>query len=117
MPEMSYKDYAIGVARDFGYGESVIEKLKKAGTDQEIAKIMRDARNQKDRMEREKAARDKKAKPMSPDEFAKKMLKIAENEDYEHRHAEMDRLMCQALRRLGYEKGIDIFLKTPSYYA
>lgn len=55
----------------------------------------------------------------TPEEFAGMMKAIAckYHDDEEERHMEMDRLMCDYLRMLGYGEGIDIFKDTPKCYA
>lgn len=56
---------------------------------------------------------------MTPKEFAEEMKKI-QNEfhnDRERRHREMDYLMCDLLKSLGYGDGIKIFDKTGKWYA
>ena len=48
MPEMfnvSYKQWAIRAAKELGYGKKVVDKLKKATSDNEITRIMYSARN------------------------------------------------------------------------
>ncbi len=48
MPEMlsvSYKRWAIRAAKELCYGEKVVDKLKKATSDNEITRIMYSARN------------------------------------------------------------------------
>lgn len=62
---------------------------------------------------------------MTPDEFAKKMKKISDNLKYqndayydeEDAHMQMDDLMSDLLRQLGYGEGIDIFDNTSKWYA
>lgn len=54
---------------------------------------------------------------MTPEEFYKQMLMIAELDDVEKRHDEMDALMASTLESLGYEKGIEIFRNTYKWYA
>lgn len=44
-----YKVLAIGAARELGYGEDVVAKIKKASTEEEITRIMHDARNKSKR--------------------------------------------------------------------
>ena len=57
-------------------------------------------------------------KMMSPEEFAKKMQEIAEEcgGDCEASHSTMDDLMCQVLRELGYDEGVEIFEDTEKWY-
>ena len=64
---------------------------------------------------------------LTPEEFVKAMKDISDKltnpskdnpyYDEEDSHAEMDGLMCDLLRSLGYGDGIDIFNKTPKWYA
>ena len=56
---------------------------------------------------------------MTPEEFATRMMEIAadKNDDTEHAHAEADDLLCEALRELGYEEGVDIFEGMTKWYA
>lgn len=59
---------------------------------------------------------EEKQKEWSPERFRKAMLR-AESGDNEVAHANMDELMCQALRDLGYGAGIDIFDGQDKWYA
>ena len=62
---------------------------------------------------------------MTPEEFAKKMKKISDNLKYqndayydeEDAHMQMDDLMSDLLRQLGYGEGIDIFDNTSKWHA
>lgn len=57
---------------------------------------------------------------LSPAGFAEKMSEIKaqfDSDDLELCHVQMDRLMCDTLRELGYEQGIAIFEGTERYYA
>ncbi len=62
---------------------------------------------------------------MTPEEFAKKMKKISDNLKYqndayyneEDAHIQMDDLMSDLLRQLGYGEGIDIFENTNKWYS
>lgn len=60
-----------------------------------------------------------KEKPLSPRSFAHRMQKLYEEYggDREAVHAEMDDLMCNLLRSLGYGKGVEIFESTDKWYA
>lgn len=51
--------------------------------------------------------------------FAEQMrvIRYSHQDDEEICHTLMDDLMCETLRSLGYEKGIDIFEETPKWYA
>ena len=51
---------------------------------------------------------------MTPEEFAKAMRKISDNLNA---HLEMDRVMADLLRQLGYGEGIDIFENTNKWYS
>lgn len=52
------------------------------------------------------------------DEFNEKMKHISENQwRTEDAHIEMDNVMCNTLRKLGFEKGIDIFEHTERWYS
>lgn len=52
------------------------------------------------------------------DEFNKKMKYISENQwRTEDAHIEMDDVMCNTLKKLGFEKGIDIFKHTEKWYS
>jgi hypothetical protein len=54
---------------------------------------------------------------MTPEEFAKKMREIFRKRDKEGRHSEADKLMCELLKSLGYEKGVKIFEKSDKWYS
>lgn len=56
---------------------------------------------------------------ITPEEFAKRMQEIHDRylDDEEVVHSEMDDLMCDLLRELGYGEGVDIFDKTHKWYA
>ena len=56
--------------------------------------------------------------PMTPEEFAAEMREACEHykDDRECRHVAMDRIMCDLLRELGYNEGIDIFAGTPKWW-
>lgn len=60
----------------------------------------------------------KGAKMISPKEFAEKMGQIAEEkDDTEVCHIKMDDYICEVLRTLGYEEGVEIFENTPKWYS
>lgn len=60
----------------------------------------------------------KGAKMISPKEFAEKMKQIAEKRDDEEVcHVEMDDYICEVLKALGYEEGVEIFEDTPKWYS
>jgi hypothetical protein len=56
---------------------------------------------------------------MTPEEFAKRMQAIYDRPhgDEEIKHAAADDLLCQVLRELGYDAGVDIFENDPRGYA
>ena len=52
------------------------------------------------------------------DEFNEKMKYISENQwRTEDAHIEMDDVMCDALKNLGFGKGIEIFEDTEKWYS
>lgn len=53
---------------------------------------------------------------ISPEEFAAAMAE-ASHEGPEDGHIEADALMCETLRRLGYEEGVQIFENFKKWYA
>lgn len=57
--------------------------------------------------------------PPSPEKFRDMMLDIVNTapDDIEITHMMMDALMCDVLRALGYEKGIDVFRGTYKWYS
>lgn len=54
---------------------------------------------------------------MNPEEFYKKMLNLLDDYDIEDGHYAMDELMCEALKSLGYEKGVKVFENAERWYA
>lgn len=62
---------------------------------------------------------------MTPEKFASIMAALARKDklttqefyNTEDMHEDMDRLMCQVLRALGYGDGVTIFEETPKWYA
>lgn len=56
---------------------------------------------------------------MTPEEFWLKMCTIiTKNDGYEETmHIEMDNLMCDLLKELGYEKGVEVFERAPKWYS
>lgn len=55
----------------------------------------------------------------TPQEFAQAMAELRDRYDREHLdecHLAMDDLMCELLRELDYEEGIDIFETTEKWY-
>ena len=62
---------------------------------------------------------ERKLDPMTPEKFKLEMNELATSNglDNEDRHRRMDALMCEALRSIGYDDGIDIFEATSKWYA
>ena len=56
---------------------------------------------------------------MTPEKFKLEMNELATSSrlDKEDRHRKMDALMCEVLRSIGYDDGIDIFEATSKWYA
>lgn len=54
---------------------------------------------------------------MTPEEFATKMRELSDSGDLEGAHVEMDDLMCEILKSLGYGEGVEIFENTDKWYA
>jgi hypothetical protein len=55
--------------------------------------------------------------PMTPAEFLHRMKTLPHADNPEYAHIEADELMCEALRSLGYGKGVDIFENMETWYA
>ena len=53
----------------------------------------------------------------TPEELAKRMKEASENVWTEDRHIEMDGIMLNFLRQLGYGEAVDIFNRTEKWYA
>jgi len=53
---------------------------------------------------------------ITPEELVERLREISAY-DVESGHMEADRLLCETLRRLGYDKAIDIFESLPKWYA
>ena len=62
---------------------------------------------------------ERKLDPMTPEKFKFEMNELATSSslDKEDRHRKMDALMCEVLRSIGYDDGIDIFEATNKWYA
>jgi hypothetical protein len=56
-------------------------------------------------------------KPITPDEFAARMAKIAREGGPEGAHCDADELMCRLLQVLGYGEGIAVFQSMQKWYA
>lgn len=56
-------------------------------------------------------------KTMSPEEFLVKMKNIDTIADIEQRHKEADNLLCELLKQLGYNEGIEIFHSMKLWYS
>lgn len=58
-----------------------------------------------------------KAEPLTKEEFLSQMKELAQNDDIEIRHVEMDGLMMRQLASLGYDEAINVFIETKMWYA
>jgi hypothetical protein len=58
-----------------------------------------------------------KAEPLTKEEFLSQMKELAQNDDIEIRHVEMDGLMMRQLASLGYDEAINVFIETEMWYA
>ena len=58
-------------------------------------------------------------KPLTPEEFAEQMMDIAESDRYDQYsgHVAGDDLMCDLLKSLGYEEGVQWFESMDKWYA
>lgn len=54
---------------------------------------------------------------ISPEKFLEAMQEIANNNDTEEKHSDADTLICEVLKRLGYEKGVAVFLAMNKWYS
>lgn len=54
---------------------------------------------------------------ITPNEFLEGMKQIAEIDDTERSHIEMDELMCKLLVSLGYEDGVEVFKNAIKWYS
>lgn len=55
---------------------------------------------------------------LTPEEFRDRMLEYSRmTNDVEVQHIMMDGLMCDLLKSLGYEGGVDVFRGTYKWYA
>ncbi len=54
---------------------------------------------------------------MTPNEFKKEMEIIAKYNDTEVAHYEADELLCDILKELGFEEGVEIFENMGRWYA
>lgn len=62
-------------------------------------------------------------KLISPEEFEAEVRRIINDAhktlifDDETLHIDLDDLLCETLKSLGYEKGVDLYNEVPKYYA
>jgi len=56
-------------------------------------------------------------KPMTKNQFLRKMKKAAKLNDLDMRHRRFDELMGRQLISLGYEEGVKIFEATDKWYS
>ena len=54
---------------------------------------------------------------LTPGDFASLMRKLAEHDDIESRHVQMDKLLCRVLESLGYAEGVAIFRESEKWYS
>lgn len=56
---------------------------------------------------------------MTPTEFAERMKQISTDcgTDIEKMHSQMDDLMCQVLRKHGFDEGVEIFENSDLHYS
>lgn len=55
---------------------------------------------------------------MTPEDFWLKICTIETKYDScEMTHIKMDELMCELLKELGYEKGVEVFERAPKWYS
>ena len=56
---------------------------------------------------------------ITPESFEQTMRRIADDKDYDEEvnHNWADLVLCDALKMLGYEKGVAIFKDLPKWYA
>lgn len=54
---------------------------------------------------------------ITPKEFADKMREYDKSNDPEMKHVHADDLMCEVLRELGYEEGVEIFEEMYIWYS
>lgn len=50
-------------------------------------------------------------------DYTERMKELANNDDVEARHSEMDDLMCEILSKMGFNELVDIFNETEKWYA
>lgn len=54
---------------------------------------------------------------MTREEFERRMAKISDILDPEHKHTKADELMAQALKDEGYEEGVEVFEEMNKWYS
>lgn len=66
-----------------------------------------------------KAMKKEKKKTMTPDEFFESMNAVVNkhNHDFEAAHADADEIICNLLKQLGYEKGVEVFNNMTKQYS
>jgi hypothetical protein len=57
--------------------------------------------------------------PITPDEFYARMTELQRDKggDLEAWHSLADNLMCDLLRQLGYDRGVDVYMASERWYA
>ena len=56
-------------------------------------------------------------KPMTKNQFLRKMKKAAKLNDLDMRHRRFDELLCRQLKALGYVDGVAIFENSDKWYS
>lgn len=57
------------------------------------------------------------AKPLTPEQFASEVRRIAQSSDEENRHMDADKLLCDVLASLGYGEGVKVYVEMEKWYA
>lgn len=50
-------------------------------------------------------------------DYTERMRELSNSDDIEGRHYEMDDLMCEILKEMGFDELVDIFNETEKWYA
>jgi len=53
---------------------------------------------------------------LTPAQFVRKMMEIDDMKHPDEKHTKADELMCDTLKRLGYEDGVKIFEEMDKWY-
>lgn len=60
---------------------------------------------------------DLKMDNITPEEFYQRMVELSKNGDTECSHEQMDDLLCEVLKQLGYSKGVEVFDCADKWYS